>query len=136
VVGRLNGQKLKLDQSSTDQLPVEALFPLRLELQIGSGKTNALVASALWRRRGYQDPIELVGSGKWSPGTETADVTLKGQGVSLKLAGLHIWKSYADGIHLSAKHVSGSAFGQKLDVDLSGAFGLPTPARVAASSGR
>jgi hypothetical protein len=122
AVGKLNGQKLELDQSSTDQLPVGALFPFRLELQIASGKTNGLVASAVWRRRGYQDPIELKGSGKWSPVTETADVTLKGQGVSLKLAGLHIWKSYADGIHLSAKHVSGSAFGQKIDADLSGAF--------------
>ena len=122
LVGKMNGQKLRLEQTSQDTVPASA-FGVRLELTVTPGhKPNTLAVTGWFRppvSRGY---IEITGKGTWFPATQTANFVLAGGGTKFRVNGAHIWQSHADGIHLSADSLTAQAFGQKLTVDLHGAF--------------
>ena len=118
--GRVDGKKVTATRSFGDQVPASSLG-LHLYLQIGPGRNS----HTLFVQGGLQlsgGVVLLTGKGQWNPATATADVQLTGSGARFTLHHLHVWKSEADGVHLSAGRVAVSALGQKFVGDLTGSF--------------
>ncbi len=122
VRGKLDGQKLSLEKVTEDEVPAEA-FRMRLELDFTVGSKGSLGVSGFWKLRSGLY-MWLEGKGAWSPVTSSADVRLVGRDTrsDIRLTGLRIWRSRADGIHLRADSITVNALGQKLSADLTGAY--------------
>ncbi|HKC52626.1 MAG TPA: hypothetical protein VKF60_17690, partial [Myxococcota bacterium] len=120
--GKLDGQKLSLEKVTEDEVPAEA-FRMRLELDFTVGSKGSLGVSGFWKLRSGLY-MWLEGKGAWSPVTSSADVRLVGRDTrsDIRLTGLRIWRSRADGIHLRADSITVNALGQKLSADLTGAY--------------